>query len=127
MRVLNIAPQEQWIKYDDDLSLKVRRITVHEAHDIVKGTSLERLFRGETDGDEMALPEDELLGLCDRIFGTMVTGWSVQDPEGGDVPVTEEAWRWLLTDEPGLMSWLLHRVFLGVARDEAEVELEKGD
>lgn len=127
MRVLDIAPPAQWIDYDDDLSLQVRRITVHEAHEIVRGTSLARLFRGEAGADEMVVPEGELLELCDRIFGVMVTGWTVRDAEGGEVPVTQEAWRWLVTDEPALISWLLNHVFLGRARAEAEVEREKGD
>lgn len=127
MRVLNIAPEAQWIAFDEQLSLRVRRITIHEAHDIVAGTALARLFSAKEGETALRLPERELLDLCDRIFEVMVIGWTVQGPDGGDVPVTREAWRWLLTDEPRLIGWLLNRVLLGAARDEAEVELEKGD
>lgn len=128
MRVLDIAPPEQWIEYDGTLSLQVRRITIHEAHEIVQGTALARVFEGGGSGDaDVSLPQGELLGLCDRIFEVMVVDWTVQAPDGGKVPVTRQAWRWLLTDDPALISWLLNRVFLGAAAAEAEVEREKGD
>lgn len=127
MRVLNIAPEAQWIKFDDDLSLRIRRITVHESHDIVQGTVLARLFSGEADDGAMKIPEGELLDLCDRIFATMVVGWTVQDAEGGDIAVEKAAWRWLLTETPHLIGWLVNVVYLGVTRSEAEIELEKGD
>lgn len=127
MRVLKIAPEAQWIKFDSDLSFLVRRITVHDAHDIVEGTSLARLFREAAGTEDVRMSERELLDLCDRIIDKMVTGWTVQDPAGADVPVSIEAAHWLLTETPNLAGWLINTVFLGSARAEAEITLEKGD
>lgn len=131
MKTLDLAPPAKWLKFDDDLSVEVRRCSMRELMDLVEGTRLGGLLYGAgADGEterRATTPWREMVELGERVIEHMVTDWTVADPEGGKIPVSLDAGRWLMTEVPGLTLWLVDSVLMPAFGVEIEVEQEKKD
>lgn len=131
MKTLDITPPRRWIKFDEELSLEVRRVQARELMDMFEGTSLGRMLYAidpedpEVKEAKTSLPE--MMDLAERVFERMVTDWTVQDPEGVKLPVTLDAARWLMTEVKGLAEWVVLKVLLPARDLEAEIDTEKKD
>ena len=120
---LNMTPV--WRKYDEELSVRVRRVPLSRLFDIAEGTPLEAVFAGEADAAEIRFDAKVALRLALDFFEEAVLEWTMEDEAGKPLAPSREAADLVMTDEPDFMAWLIEAVMVPTVAAAQDEEAEK--